>query len=55
MHLHIGRIDVRLAPGQRSASAAPAPVAPVASAPAVDPGPAPQLEDYLRAPERQPR
>ncbi|MEU9511015.1 hypothetical protein AB0D32_32605, partial [Micromonospora sp. NPDC048170] len=55
VHLHIGRIDVRLAPGQRSAPAAPAPVAPVSSAPAVAPGPAPELEAYLRDPEGRPR
>ncbi|MBQ0892956.1 hypothetical protein KBX37_07550 [Micromonospora sp. U56] len=50
VHVHIGRIDVRLAPGQRPVSAAGPPVPPAAPPPAAEPGPAPELEAYLRDP-----
>ncbi|MEH0845822.1 hypothetical protein V6U81_25905, partial [Micromonospora sp. CPCC 205711] len=55
VHVHIGRIDVRLAPGSRPAPAAPPPATPVPVGKATEPGPAPELESYLRDPRGRAR
>ncbi|MBW4700976.1 hypothetical protein [Micromonospora sp. RL09-050-HVF-A] len=47
VHVHIDRIEVRLA-GNRRPATAPAATTPATAAPAVAAGPAPELESYLR-------
>ncbi|WP_432907189.1 hypothetical protein ACQP1S_15110 [Micromonospora matsumotoense] len=48
VHVHIGRIEVRLTGDRRTTTAVPAGTPTAATTPTVAPGPAPELESYLR-------